>query len=383
VSWRVSLDRLLGRCPAGWRLTRAVSEPAGDPDLASHLVGCRPCADEHRRLGEIVDAAAQLRPPAEMPRAAREAIATRLLASSSRAFTTPRRKWVPALAGAAVLGAVFWLGLSRRSPAPPEITSPPASRASIRAVGAARFVRVAGPPDELVRLDEGTIVLEVRRLARGERFRVQTKDGVVEVRGTRFQVSAAGGALAGVAVSEGRVEVRSPGGARVTLDPGDEWVPPPPAPTDVAPISPPAAVVPETRTARLRTKPTDGGRTAKATFEKAWSRLRQGDPEGAARLFAEVEEVSRDRGIAEDALYWRAVAIARTGDTGEAARLFLDFSRRFPNASRGGQAATALGWILLERGDRDAAVGAFRRAMDDPSPNVRASATDGYRRASR
>src|SRR5204862_7014222 len=71
-------------------------------------------------------------------------------------------------------------------PAPPVTPSP--SRASIRAIGDARFARVQPPPDELVRLDDGRIELDVVPLARGERFRVATDSGEVEVRGTSFAV---------------------------------------------------------------------------------------------------------------------------------------------------------------------------------------------------
>ena len=91
--------------------------------------------------------------------------------------------------------------------------------------------------------------------------------------------------------------------------------------------------------------------------------------------------VARDAGTREDALYWRAVATARTGDAAEAQRLFVDLLKRFPRASRSGQAATALGWLLLDGGDTAAAARAFERAINDQSPAIRGSAAEGLRRA--
>jgi TolA-binding protein len=98
-------------------------------------------------------------------------------------------------------------------------------------------------------------------------------------------------------------------------------------------------------------------------------------------LFAEVERLTSGQGMAEDALYWRAVATARAGDGREARVLFAGFLARFPKSSRAGQAATALGWLLLDAGDLPAARQTFERAVHDPSPTVRAGALDGLRRA--
>jgi TolA-binding protein len=268
--------------------------------------------------------------------------------------------------------------------AQPAPLPPPASRAAVRAVGAARFVRVQAPPDEIIRLDEGTIVLEVVSLPRGERFRVQTDDGVVEVRGTRFEVSASQRKLVAVSVSKGRVEVRSEAGALAVLDPGDEWVhnpTPAPPPAEVAPATPSSSHVSPKLPASASATREQATRAAKMSFDRAWSLLRLGHARDAAALFAEVERVARDAGTREDALYWRAVATARTGDAAEAKRLFVDLLKRFPRASRSGQAATALGWLLLDSGDTAAAAGAFERAINDQSPAIRASAAEGLRRA--
>jgi TolA-binding protein len=243
------------------------------------------------------------------------------------------------------------------------------SVATLRAIGAARFTRAQARPDEIVRLDEGTIVLTVERLTAGERFRVQTDDAEVEVRGTRFQVSASRGKLTAVTVSSGRVEVRSPGGGHVLLDPGDEWVR--------------GADEPETARHRVASTIASSSRHARPSppsFDRAWSLLRQGDARQAATLFEEVVRTAGDRDIAEDALYWWAVATTKAGDRAGAQAIFERFLRRFPTASRAGEAAVALGWLYVEDSRLEDARGAFERAASDPSAAVRASAQRGLQR---
>jgi len=396
MTWLDQVMRLARRCPPGWKLTRAISERFADDELQAHVARCPRCAAEHSGLLELVDHAALLPPPVEMSRASRQAISARLLGASTPTAVTHRRRLGVALAcaaAAAAIGIATAIGtaggardvgvqdVQRHDPGAKSAPfQPPASRAAVRAVGAARFVRVQAPPDEIIRLDEGTVVLEVASLPRGERFRVQTDDGVVEVRGTRFEVSASQRRLVAVSVSKGRVEVRSAAGALAVLDPGDEWVHKP------TPAPPPAEVAPPaTPSARGSAKPPasrdQATRAAKMSFDRAWSLLRQGHARDAAALFADVERDARDAGTREDALYWRAVATARTGDAAEAQRLFVDLLQRFPRASRSGQAATALGWLLLDGGDTAAAARAFERAINDQSPTIRASAAEGLRRA--
>ena len=349
---------------------------------------------------ELVDHAALLPSPIEMSRGSRQAMSARLLGTPPAPPVARRPRLGVALACASAAAAAIAIAIGTgggarevggRERQPPDqiaqlAPAPVAehvSRAAVRAVGAARFVRVQAPPDEIIRLDEGTIVLEVASLPRGERFRVQTDDGVVEVRGTRFEVSAAQRKLVAVSVSKGRVEVRSEAGALAVLDPGDEWVhnpTPAPPPAAVASPAPSPRVSPKLPASEPATRE-QATRAAKMSFDRAWSLLRQGHARDAAALFAEVERVAGDAGTREDALYWRAVATARTGDAAEAQRLFVDLLKRFPRASRSGQAATALGWLLLDSGDTAAASRAFERAINDQSPAIRASAAEGLRRA--
>ena len=115
-------------------------------------------------------------------------------------------------------------------------------------------------------------------------------------------------------------------------------------------------------------------------FARGWSFLRAGRAADAAVAFAELEVRAAGGSLEEDALYWRAVAEARRHDETLAVRLFEDFLKRFPVSGRGGEAATALGWLLLHANDTVGAQRAFENAARDPSPIVRSSALEGLQR---
>jgi len=378
-------------CPPAWKLTRAASSEPRDPEIEKHVAACAACAAELATLRELAAEAQDLPAPPGMSDESRAAIAARLLAAPpepQRRETAPARGAIVVTAVAATVAvviAVVIVPIVRRGAAPEEqaraapapASTPHTSRASIRAIGDARFLRAQPPPDEIVRLDDGRIELDVIPLAPGERFRVVTDHGEVEVRGTIFEVLASNRSLRSVSVSRGRVEVRSGSGLSV-LDAGDRWeqAPPAPGPATGAAEAPPArhVSVPKPR-ANQRASAAES-----ALFDRAWSSLRAGNAGDAAATFADLERRARGRAIEEDALYWRAVSVARTKDSASAGLLFREFLRRFPASSRRGEAAVALGWILLDAENVSEARRAFEQALADPAAGVRDSAAEGVRR---
>jgi TolA-binding protein len=431
-TWMGRLGRL--GCPPGWKLTRAISDGL-DPGVEWHISRCNRCFAEYRALRALsVTVKAAFPVPEGMTRDSRETIGARLRvsasASASASLSGPppaHRRFLWVMAPIAVV-AVVWMGwggikhswdvrAGARMVAP--ATPLAESRASIKAIGHARFGRVQFQPDEIVRVDEGEIELEIAPLHANERFRVVTEDGEVEVRGTSFKVSVSNQSLAAVHVWRGRVEVRSRGGALAVLDAGDDWERDAAASARTSPegarvgaaaeakrpdhiarasavdVAPPRAApgrhakAPNAaralRMAALEPKEKsaardDGPLPAAASFGHAWSRLRAGDAPGAAAEFAEVERLARGRDIEEDALYWRAVAVGRAGDAAGARTLFGAFLERFPASSRVGEAAAELGSLLLDSGQLRAARRAFERAALDPSARVQARAQEGLRR---
>ena len=224
------IARVARGCPPSWKLTRAVSQGT-DPRLGWHLAACRRCLYEYTALSELVaEMPTALPVPEALARGSEEAISVLLLASAPSQESS--RRWaIPAIGATALAVIVFGIFVwgarheSRKNGQVPEATAASSeSRVSIRAIGQARFSHVQRLPDEIVRLNEGTLELEVEPLHHNERFRVMTADADVEVRGTSFKVSAVGGNLVAVHVWRGRVDVRSLDGAFAVLDAGDDWV---------------------------------------------------------------------------------------------------------------------------------------------------------------
>ena len=100
-----------------------------------------------------------------------------------------------------------------------------------------------------------------------------------------------------------------------------------------------------------------------SAYAEGWTALRAEQNRDAALAFARV--LASDRlDLHEDAAFWRAVALERAKD-GAAAAVFVDFLRQFTSSTRFGEASVALGWILLNRGDIDAAKRRFESALTD------------------
>jgi TolA-binding protein len=79
----------------------------------------------------------------------------------------------------------------------------------------------------------------------------------------------------------------------------------------------------------------------------------------------------------DDICYWAAVAWLRAGDRSRARQALSDVLARWPRSTHAGEASVALGWLLLDAGDRAAARNRFAAAVDDRMPGVRAEATRG------
>jgi hypothetical protein len=409
MSLIASMKRLARGCPPGWKLTRAVTLGL-DPATEKHLRMCEACWAEVDSLHNVIGRAKAALPEPELPSdAERDAISLRLLASAPLVPVGTRghlKAWVAVAVAAALATAAVLLVVKRAAtsgrPSPESLAARPTSVASVRAIDGARFSRVQAPPDELLRLDDGTIELQILHLGPGERFRVLTGDAEVEVRGTRFRAVARNQRLTAVHVWEGRVEVRPFSGGAAVLDPGDDWERGRPGDDEkheplesggaairapkvqerahgLAPASSPPANHSSRGPASPRRAAEPSDEPGAGDFDRAWALLRRGDAQKAAEAFAHVEGLARGKPLEEDALYWRAVATARTKDP-QASALFAEFLDRFPSSSRAGEAAVALGWLRLDEGRREDARRLFTRASTDALPQVAASAREGLRR---
>ncbi len=331
----------------------------------------------------------------------------------------------------AAAAAVFVAFVVTRPQEPAEPAAQPYN-ATVTAVGTATFVRMRMAGDEIIRLTEGLVHLDVEPLQAGERCRVIVGDGEVEVRGTSFEVEAHRDRLARVSVAHGRVEVRSHGAVTI-LGAGARWTPSRIAQSTVsAPSVPsvPASALPEhprpsgssvrrsDRDQGPETRPSSkhASRTiaveshrapselisqtppaptsvvpsvasalsrAESEFRTGWAALQAGDPKRAAEAFDRVVKLDPTGGISEDAAFWRAVAFIHAGETARARAGFVTFFEAYPSSVRAGEAAVLFGRLLLDTGDLDEAERQFVRASHDQSVRVRTASESGLAEVAR
>jgi TolA-binding protein len=362
-------------CPDEETLARAF-ERETEPALLAHIRGCPACrgqwqADSQlRQLGQMLP---HERPDPQRRQRVRAELLARLPLARS-----PRRQagWVLAAATAGLALLIFGRTappsvdprtnpLTREPPAGPAATALLPSR--VEASAGARFFMEAGPPHEVVRLQEGTLRITVERLADGERsFRVVAPDAEVQVRGTVFEATVVSDHLVAVRVERGRVSVRPTGQPAVELAAGAHWR---------APTAPPAAAAPPPPPTRSRTA-VDRRTPAERTFDLGLRALGAGDPAAAGTAFARAAALAGQTPIAEEASYWTAVSQLRAGNR-SGARAALDaFLARFPGSPRAGESSVMLGWLLLEAGDKAGARARFQAAQSDPSPRIRRAAAE-------
>jgi TolA-binding protein len=401
-------------CPELARLWRNVTT-SPDPAMVLHMRTCETCKAEWSSLKRLTMLAEALPdPPSRDARRARAR--ARLVASAAnvRPERRPPRRWpgrglVAGIgAGAAVAAVAALLAVRAPSgPAPAPLASAPGAPAPARPVAHRGAVRprdsaAAGKsarytwsslPDEVVRLTQGSLSVQVSPLGPHERFRVIAGDAEVEVHGTAFDVTVVDDKLVAVAVDHGVVEVRPTKGQgrSVFLRASQRWEPAVPAPpTVVAPARAVASLSGARETGRRPHEPRMARAPQSAAergFAEGWRALRAQAFTDAATAFGQAAESGGNEAIAEDALYWQAVALARAERPIQARGAMASFLGRYPSSPRAGEISAMLGWLLLRVDDDQGARRRFTAAASDPVEAVRKSARAGLaavdRRAAR
>jgi len=419
-------------CPGELELARALAD-GGDAEIAAHLAACASCRAVWDGARAAIELAREL--PVALPSAARrEEVRTAILATAGGpAQRPPRRAWhAPAVLLVGAAGVVGYLALRASSP------STPHAHGTLRPHTGARYVVSSVGPDEVIRLSDGALDIEVEPLHAGERFRVMVGTAELEVRGTAFHVTASAERLVEVTVARGRVDLTPDRGAPSTLAAGQAWhadvaerAPslrsspassaaierrdpepsavhreplaerrdrepserrePPAARRDREPSAerrePPAArrdrepspsaIAPAERRDRDPSPPPAPRAAEELAYDDAWTALRTGDFARAAGGFARVVLLAPDSPLVEDASFWRAVALARGKRSAEAVSAFRDFLDGFARSPRAGEASAMLGWLLIDARALDEAARRFTAASADPDPKVRDSARAG------
>jgi len=345
-------------------------------------------------LDELIALARDL--PVDVPDAAhREEVRTSLLARAQLHRVPPRtRRYVAVVPLVAAAAGALWIVRPAPALSPMVLPALPEfpHRGHVHPLAGAAFELRSAVPDERVVLHDGTIELDVDHLHPTERFRVTIGASEVEVRGTGFTVTADHDRLVEVRVAHGRVEVRPADRAQVTLGSGDRWtaipvVPPPPPPP--AP-SPPRRVVVHTPA------PPHVATADQQAYDDGWTALRAQHFDDAAAAFARTLADAPTGTLAEDARFWRAVALARAHHDSAAITAFREAIDEHPGSSHAAEASAMLGWLLVDNsalpsGSAASAVQArldatkqlaearerFTAAADDADDRIRSSARAG------
>jgi hypothetical protein len=311
------------KCPAPEQLAAAVTE--ADHATLAHLDDCAACSallDGQQQIHVLVQAI----PAATLSRAHRETLAAEILA---------RADAVPASRGSRVVAVLAYLPGRGEAPtqtavAPPvaaprpQITpipeppapppapvvapSPPppapATLAKAKVGGTGEFAREARGDRDVVKLAGGDLTVD----AVGTRaVSVVNGDTDVAVHGSRVKVTAKRGVIAQVAVFAGSAEI-TVAGKTVVIEAGMTWD-------------------------RNATR-----EDSLAAFRTGWEALRAGNNADAVAAF----DLATDDVVAEDALYWSAIASERLHDDAAAVRRYRDLLARFPKSPRAASAETAI-----------------------------------------
>lgn len=385
-------------CPSFEVLSRAFSEQRG-ATMERHLGVCPRCAAAWRDLEVMHGAAAALPVPALSDGAA--ARIEEALVAATLSPAPKRRTFAPwVVAWVSVLAVVVWWS-PWRSPAPPAVVVTPVAEADYE-----RSVRYDGerPVREVVRVRRGRLRLE----ATGEvPLEVVTADARLE--GTSFEVVVVEDRLVDVVVRAGSVAVQGARAPDRILRVGDRWgedLSPEVAAEPTTPTAPPSASRPEVaRRSAVPPAPSPNPRPAddviegvggprgvgfappdapspprpseaELAFERGWAALRVEDFTLAERAFDEVVRVAPQSPLAEDAAYWRAVALVRA-NRDEAREALRSFVAIHPDGPRAPEVWVLLGWRELAASNVTAARDAFTRGASTGGPLVRAEARRG------
>lgn len=159
---------------------------------------------------------------------------------------------------------------------------------------------------------------------------------------------------------------------------------PAPAASSPGPKAAAAAALPGARAASAEAPPPPPAKpaisAAELAFMDGWAALRQGRYQGAADSFARAAEQGAGTPgtpLLEDARFWHAVAVARSGQRPLAIAALREFLHQHPTAARAGEASAILGWQLLRDGQLDAAQRCFEAAEKDSHAPIRETARAG------
>ncbi len=392
-------------CLSSEELTLAAFDRGADPRLVAHAMHCAVCAEKLRDIESLINLGRALPDGAPTPDRA-DAVWSRILASENTAGRSSRAGRRPIWAAAAAfvliltgIALAYWRLGGRPAAEAPEV--PKTYRGWVDPRIGSVYSVVNAQPDEIIRFREGSLTVKVEKLGAKERFRVIVGDGEVEVRGTVFDVDAAGDRLVSVRVMNGEVVVRPDGRPTVVLHAGEAWSateasPPPLESKDAREMISQSEAPKRNETEKHRAvtskhprpeaavrgdveSPTPAVSLSEQAFNEGWRQFKRGQFSEAISSFENSYAADPRSGFAEDSLFWKAVAEDRRGQARASAATLERFLNTYPRSLRSGEASAMLGWKVLRAGDSGRATQLFKRAENDASKRVRENAAAGLK----
>jgi len=252
--------------------------------------------------------------------------------------------------------------------------------ATVQVAGPARLTLQGTAADVALRLEAGRVQVQVAHRRPDETFAVVTRDARVEVRGTRFAVTATPHGSR-VEVTEGRVAVHFsdgrtlmvPAGQAVdSASPGAVAADGPAAPTPA--MAPPQSATPPPPSSFLSSfqSCTDDVRTCRATAQAVRDSMRKGDQPRALRLIGDGDRVAREAAArcgaaivaCRDELgYLHAEALNQAGRAEEAIAAYRALDRHSAPAAMRQNALYAAAQLERQRGWTGRAQADYQRAL--------------------
>jgi len=252
--------------------------------------------------------------------------------------------------------------------------------ATVQVAGPARLTLQGTAADVALRLEAGRVQVQVAHRRPDETFAVVTGDARVEVRGTRFAVTATPHGSR-VEVTEGRVAVHFSDGRNLLVAAGQavDSASPAPAGADGPPALPATTAPPQSGTPSPPSpflssflSCTDDVRACRATAQAVRDSMRKGDQPRALRLISDGDRAAREAAArcgaaivaCRDELgYLHAEALNQAGRAEEAIAAYRALDRRSAPAAMRQNALYAAAQLERQRGWTGRAQADYQRAL--------------------
>jgi TolA-binding protein len=343
-------------CPSLQQLS-AMAGAEVNSDLQAHLSLCEACTGALAEFSELKALSQAL--PYEVASDQEKARRHRTVMSAVAA-PAPRRSLAyfgPMLAAAAVGLLVIGAGQFLSSESSPSMSGTHELRASVQASDGAVFshyvLQGSDGPQEVVELLEGDLELDTLALS-GRAFTLKVHKGSIQAEQGRMLVSVSRGRLIQLAVISGQAQWVRTDAPTLHLSAGAKW---------------------QAAQDSVSKAPALSGQ--EQLFQEGMGHAESGAFADAAEAFSRARVAFKGQAMAEDATYWWAVSEGRAGHKAAAIKALGLYMETYPESARACEVAVMLGWLVLEQGHNEQALGLFKVGLQSDDPEIQSSAKRG------